>query len=111
MIASAANRIIVFFLYNFSRSILVESFTILSRGVGIRRHSFTYLNYNIYDEWRSDTVRIDTLPLDEETVQMCLNEFIYSDFGSTMFGIHDAPGTFGPFYFLFSFFCIYVHTK
>lgn len=47
---------------------------------------------NTYDDWRSNAL-IDTMSLDEENVQMCLDEFIYSDFGATIFGIHDAPGT------------------
>jgi hypothetical protein len=47
---------------------------------------------NIYDDWRSDGIIVDTLPLDEETVQMCLDELVYSNYGKTMFGIHDAPG-------------------
>lgn len=47
---------------------------------------------NIYDDWRSDGILVETLPLDEETVQMCLDELVYSNYGKTMFGIHDAPG-------------------
>jgi hypothetical protein len=100
-VATSIVIILIFVLGNFSRITLVESFTILSSG-GITRHSFsTNLYYNIYDEWRSDTVIVDTLPLDEETVQMCLDELIYSDFGHTMFGIHDAPGTFHFVIFFF----------
>ena len=60
---------------------------------------------NIYDDWRSDAT-VDQLPLDEDTVQNCLDEFIYSDFGKTMFGIHDAPGKFVCFTILLS----YYHT-
>jgi hypothetical protein len=26
-------------------------------------------------------------------VQMCLDELIYSNYGKTMFGVHDVPGT------------------
>ena len=36
---------------------------------------------------------VDTLPLDEEFVQMCLDEMIYSDYGEQMFGVHDRTGT------------------
>jgi hypothetical protein len=82
----------IFVLSALSRICVVEPFTIFSRGS--TGHPGTKLCYNIYDEWRSDSVIIDTLPLDEENVQMCLDELIYSDFGQTMFGIHDAPGTF-----------------
>jgi len=46
---------------------------------------------NTYDDWRSDAI-VDQIPLDEETVQMCLDELVYSNYGMTMFGVHDAPG-------------------
>ena len=52
----------------------------------------TPLYGNIYDEWRSD-MTVDTLPLDAEFVQMCLDEMIYSDYGEQMFGVHDRTGT------------------
>ena len=48
---------------------------------------------NIYDEWRSDLTIVDSLPLEEEYIQMCLDEIIYSDYGEQMFGIHDRAGT------------------
>lgn len=48
---------------------------------------------NIYDQWRSD-MTVDTMPLEEEFVQICLEEMIYSDYGQEMFGIHDRAGTF-----------------
>ena len=46
---------------------------------------------NTYDDWRSDGI-VDKMPLDEEMVQMCLDELVYSDYGAQMFGVHDAPG-------------------
>eukprot|EP00980_Cylindrotheca_fusiformis_P008610 scaffold1830_cov117-Cylindrotheca_fusiformis.AAC.9 len=49
---------------------------------------------NIYDDWRSDAV-VDTMFLDEENVQMCLDEFIDSDYGKQMFGCHERPATVG----------------
>ena len=48
---------------------------------------------NIYDEWRSDLTIVDSLPLEEEYIQMCLDEIIYSNYGEQMFGIHDRAGT------------------
>ena len=47
---------------------------------------------NIYDDWRSDAV-VDTMPLDEENVRMCLEEFVESDYGKQMFGCHDLPAS------------------
>ena len=49
---------------------------------------------NIYDDWRSDAV-VDTMYLDEENVQMCLQEFIDSDYGQQMFGCHPQPASIG----------------
>jgi hypothetical protein len=49
---------------------------------------------NIYDDWRSDAVA-DTMFLDEENVQMCLEEFIDSDYGKQMFGCHERPASIG----------------
>ena len=46
---------------------------------------------NIYDDWRSDAVA-DTMHLDEENINSCLDEFIHSDYGQQMFGIHEIPG-------------------
>jgi hypothetical protein len=49
---------------------------------------------NIYDDWRSDAVA-DTMFLDEENVQMCLEEFIDSNYGKQMFGCHERPASIG----------------
>ena len=49
---------------------------------------------NVYDDWRSDAV-VDTLPLTEENVILCLEEFVDSDYGMTMFGCHDLPASYG----------------
>lgn len=46
---------------------------------------------NTYDEWKSD-MAVDTMPLEEEFVNMCLEELIYSDYGEQMFGVHDRAG-------------------
>ncbi|KAG7349882.1 hypothetical protein IV203_012479 [Nitzschia inconspicua] len=51
--------------------------------------------FNIYDDWRTDTIVVDTLPLDEETVQDCLEEFVESDYGTQMFGRHDKAANVG----------------
>lgn len=52
------------------------------------------LGYNIYDDWRSDAV-VDTMHLDEENVMACLEEFVESDYGTTMFGCHDRAAAVG----------------
>jgi hypothetical protein len=49
---------------------------------------------NIYDAWRSDAV-VDTMPLEEDNVKMCLEEFVESDYGQQMFGCHDLPSSYG----------------
>mmetsp|Transcript_12790 Transcript_12790/g.23885 ORF Transcript_12790/g.23885 Transcript_12790/m.23885 type:complete len:246 (+) Transcript_12790:30-767(+) len=51
--------------------------------------------FNIYDDWRSDAIVVDTLPLDEETVQDCLEAFVQSEYGTTMFGCHDRAASIG----------------
>ena len=50
--------------------------------------------YNIYDDWRSDAV-VDTMYLDEENVEQCLDEFIDSEYGQQMFGCHERPASIG----------------
>ena len=54
-----------------------------------------YNDRNTYDYWRSDAVVIDTMHLDEENVQMCLDEFIKSEYGTTMFGCHTRAAQIG----------------
>jgi hypothetical protein len=49
---------------------------------------------NVYDDWRSDAV-VDIMVLDEENVQQCLDEFVYSTYGEQMFGVHDVPASYG----------------
>ena len=44
-----------------------------------------------YDEWRSD-LPVDTLPLEEDFVNMVLDEIVHSDDGMQMFGVHDRAG-------------------
>jgi hypothetical protein len=51
--------------------------------------------FNVHDDWRSDTIVVDTLPLDEETVQNCLAEFVESDYGTEMFGRHEKAARVG----------------
>ena len=50
--------------------------------------------YNIYDDWRSDAV-VDTMYLDEENVLACLEEFVQSDYGTSMFGCHERAASVG----------------
>jgi hypothetical protein len=45
---------------------------------------------NIYDDWRSDAV-VDTMYLDGENVELCLQEFIDSGYGQQIFGCHERP--------------------
>lgn len=49
---------------------------------------------NTYDDWKSDGI-VDQIPLDEESVRMCLDELVSSNYGMTMFGVHDAPASIG----------------
>ena len=50
--------------------------------------------HNAYDDWRSDAVA-PVVPLDEDNVKECLDVFIESDYGKTMFGRHDLPASYG----------------
>lgn len=49
---------------------------------------------NSYDDWRSDAIA-PVMPLSEENVVMCLELFINSNYGMTMFGCHDLPASHG----------------
>ena len=62
----------------------------VSKKLNYEKSSSTSL-MNTYDDWRSDGI-VDQIPLDEESVQMCLDELVSSNYGMTMFGVHDAPG-------------------
>jgi len=50
--------------------------------------------HNVYDDWRSDAVA-PVMPLDEDNVIQCLEDFINSDYGKTMFGRHDLSASYG----------------
>ena len=54
----------------------------------------TALCYNVYDEWRSDAI-VDTMYLDEDNVISCLEEFVESDYGTSMFGCHARATSIG----------------
>lgn len=58
-----------------------------------RREVLTYV-WNTYDKWRVNGL-VDTVPLDEEMVEICLEEFVMSDYGETMFGCHSKPASVG----------------
>ena len=61
--------------------------------------------YNIYDDWRADLLSsyqsqytYDDLllpTLDEGSIIQCLEEFMDSEYGKTMFGRHDVPASVG----------------
>jgi len=59
-----------------------------------RRSNSDVICYNVYDDWRSDAV-VDTMHLDEENVLSCLDEFVESDYGTTMFGCHSRAASIG----------------
>lgn len=63
-------------------------------GIGGKKKIGTGICYNVYDDWRSDAV-VDTMYLDEENVIACLDEFIESEYGTTMFGCHDRAASIG----------------
>ena len=50
--------------------------------------------HNIYDDWRSDAV-VETMFLDEDNAQQCLEEFVESEYGKQMFGSHERPSSIG----------------
>jgi len=50
---------------------------------------------NTYDDWRTDVIVPDTMHLDEDNVQLCLDEFVDSEYGTTMFGCHDKAAQIG----------------
>ena len=60
--------------------------------------------WNFYDDWRYDLLSTTQsaytyddliLPLDEDSIELCLEEFMDSDYGKTMFGRHDLPASVG----------------
>ena len=60
--------------------------------------------YNLYDDWSNDLLSSSqseytydelVLPLDVECIEQCLEEFIDSEYGKTMFGKHDMPSSVG----------------
>ena len=63
------------------------------------------LNGNIYDDWAQDLLSTKQSPYsydelkmeycDEEAIEQCLEEFMNSDYGKTMFGRHDLPASVG----------------
>ena len=70
----------------------------------------TRLHNNLYDDWSSDLLSssqseytYDDLVLlttegnmdYEESIAQCLEEFMDSEFGKTMFGRHDVPASVG----------------
>ncbi|KAL7478251.1 hypothetical protein ACHAW6_004023 [Cyclotella cf. meneghiniana] len=70
---------------------------VMSRSLALRA--------NIYDDWSLDLLSTsqssytyDELQLpycDEDAVEQCLEEFMESDYGKTMFGRHDLPASVG----------------
>jgi hypothetical protein len=48
----------------------------------------------VYDDWQSSGL-VDTTYLCEENVEVCLDEFVQSDYGRTMFGCHDEAASIG----------------
>ena len=66
--------------------------------------STTALKANIYDDWSLDLLSTSQspytyddliVPCEEETIEECLEEFMESDYGKTMFGRHDVPASVG----------------
>ena len=83
------------FVANVSPAAAVVTAGAAVRGRGLRTPpSPSPLFYNIYDNWRSDAT-VDTMHLDEDNVRACLDEFVASDYGTTMFGCHDRAASVG----------------
>ena len=74
--------------YAFTRTVL------LSRSGVATTSTNTLLFGNAYDDWRESGV-CDTLFLDDDNARQCLDELIESDYGKTMFGMHDLPAAHG----------------
>ncbi len=60
--------------------------------------------FNLYDDWSQDLLSSSQsdysyddliLPLDEESIELCLEELMDSDYGKTMFGRHDMAADVG----------------
>ncbi|KAL7533358.1 hypothetical protein ACHAXR_005181 [Thalassiosira sp. AJA248-18] len=60
--------------------------------------------YNMYDDWAGDLLSSSQseytyddliIPLDEESIEQCLEELMDSEYGKTMFGRHDVPASVG----------------
>lgn len=76
-----------------------------NRATQSRANCSFRLKGNIYDDWAQDllsttqsTYTYDDLQLpycDEEAIEQCLEEFMDSDYGKTMFGRHDLPASIG----------------
>lgn len=70
-----------------------------------RAHKITSTKiYNLYDDWSQDLLSSSQseysyddliLPLDEESIELCLEELMDSDYGKTMFGRHDMAADVG----------------
>jgi len=67
------------------------------------RQTTTKLNANIYDAWANDLLSSKNseytydeliLPLDEESIEQCLEELMESDYGKTMFGKYESINIF-----------------
>ena len=63
------------------------------------RQTKTTLNANIYDAWANDELSSKNseytydeliLPLDQESIEQCLDELMESDYGKTMFGKYES---------------------
>lgn len=70
---------------------------VLPKPQQLQKHcrAFTFkLTSTAYDDWQSSGL-VDTTHLSEDNVLDCLDEFIQSDAGRTMFGCHDAPFSIG----------------
>jgi len=60
--------------------------------------------YNLYDDWAGDLISSSQseftyddliMPLDEGSIEQCLEELMDSAYGETMFGRHDVPASVG----------------
>jgi len=54
----------------------------------------TNLLANVYDDWRASGLA-DNTHLCEENILECLDEFVESDYGQTMFGCHETAASIG----------------
>lgn len=75
---------------------IVNSFSIVgTRNIQRLPQHLRATEENAYDDWRSSGLVENTMHLDEDNVEYCLQEFIDSKYGQLIFGCHPLPDSHG----------------